>query len=193
MDDASMLAPGRCQVETWWTSAPGTSTAAHVGPGCRFGPVEWSVNVDRFWSPTTSSSTLGPQLKWAASPVIDRLSVGIIAAVDLRAQGDARTTRTIYLPLTWMPYRSLAVNANIGADWVGGNGRTRRLGLSGEWSASDRATVIAERFGANGEWVSRLRLRVALGAFLSLDVSAARTGPQATKLFAIGLNHDFAR
>jgi hypothetical protein len=49
------------------------------------------------------------------------------------------------------------------------------------------------RFGAGGDWVSRLGLRVSLGDSLSIDLSAARFCPQARRLFAIGLNHDFAR
>ncbi len=193
VDDAVMLEPGRCQVEIWLTRAPGALTTAHLGPSCRLGPVELGFNVDRFSTPVSGGSALGPQLKWVADPFIDRLSAGIVAALGSRAQGESHTDRTIYLPLTWAPHEALAVNANVGADWVSGNGRTRRLGLSGEWSASDRATVIAERFGAGGEWVSRLGLRVSLSDSLSLDLSAARAGAQARRLFAIGLNHDFAR
>ncbi len=193
VDDATMLERNRCQIETWLTRAPGALTTAHLGPSCRLGPVELGFNVDRFSTPIFGGSTLGPQLKWVPDPVIDRLSAGLVAAVGFRLQGDASMVKTLYLPLTWSPHESWAVNANVGADWVSGNGRTRRLGLSGEWSASDRSTVIAERFGAVGEWVSRLGLRVSLSDSLSLDLSAARVGSQGGTLFAIGLNHDFPR
>jgi hypothetical protein len=193
VDDAAVLEPGRCQVETWLTRSPGALTTAHLGPSCRIGPVELGFNVDRFKAQAVGGSTLGPQLKWVADPVINRLNAGVVAALGLKAQGDARTSRTLYFPLTWAPHDSFAVNAIIGADWVAGNRGTRRLGIAGEWSAGGQATVIAERFGAGGEWVSRLGLRVSLGDSLSLDLSAARADLQTRRLFAIGLNHEFAR
>ena len=48
VDDAAILEPGECQVETWADrERGGDRTLVHVGPACRIGPLEIGVNLDR--------------------------------------------------------------------------------------------------------------------------------------------------
>ena len=48
VDDAALLEPGQCQVETWFDhELGGERRLLHVGPGCRVGAVEFGLNFDR--------------------------------------------------------------------------------------------------------------------------------------------------
>ena len=192
VDDATMLDPGRCQVEAWvWRAVP--ATVSHLGPACRVGPVEIGLNIDRVASPGDGRSLLGPQLKWVLDPLVDKLSAGLVwsASFDLTNRG--RPAQTLYLPFTWWAAEKLWVHANLGLDRDPDGVRWRRQGLSGEWAASDRFTVIAERAKIVGEWTSRLGGRMNVSATLSVDLSAARVGPRAERVYVIGLNQEFGR
>ena len=146
VDDATVLDAGHCQYEAWVVRAPAVSTTvAHLGPGCRAGPVEIGVNIDR-WSVAGAHRTLlGPQLKWVVDPWVDKLSVGLAwnASYDLRNHG--RPSQTLYVPFTWWAAERLWVHANLGVDRDFGGTSWRRQGVSGEWAANDRWSVIAER------------------------------------------------
>lgn len=194
VDDATVLDPGRCQAETWAVRAPAAlATLLHLGPGCRVGPVEVGVNVDRATIAGEGRTLAGPQLKWVADPLVDKLSAGVVwsASYDLTNRG--RAAQTLYVPLTWWVADTLRVHANLGIDRDTQGERWRRRGLSGEWAASDRFTLIAERVQIVGDWTSRLGGRVNLGDALSVDLSAARAGPRAGRVYAIGLNREFGR
>jgi len=194
VDDATVLDPGRCQVEAWSVRAPAAATSVvHVGPGCRVGPVEMGLNLDRASTTGNGRTLLGPQLKWVADPLVDKLSAGVAwsASYDLTNRG--RPAQTAYVPLTWWAAEKLWVHANIGADRDAQGTRWRRRGLSGEWAASDRFTLIAERTKIFGDWTSRLGGRFSLNTSLSIDLSAARVGPQAEHVYVVGLNQEFAR
>lgn len=202
VDDAAVLDPGHCQVETWLTRAPAApATLFHLGPGCRVGPVELGVNYERISTATATATasrgTLGPQLKWVVDlpvgPRIGHLSAGIawIATYDLGYGG--RPVHTLYLPATWAVTDRAAINANLGADWNAAGVRLRRVGVSGEWVAHEKLTLLAERVKFAGDWTSRLGARFMLGEAIGIDLSAARVGARATRVYAIGLNHEFAR
>ena len=194
VDDAAMVEAGRCQYETWLTRVPAASaTLFHLGPGCRVGPVELGLNYDRLSTGSETRSTLGPQLKWVADPLVGPLSAGIVwsTAHDLKRGG--RPAHALYVPVTWAVNDKVALNANLGADWDFAGARTRRVGVSGEWAAHPKLTVIGERVQVAGDWTSRLGARFMLGDAISLDLSAARVGPGASRVYGIGLNHAFAR
>lgn len=194
VDDATMLDPGQCQIEAWVVRAPvASATLAHAGPGCRVGPVEAGLNIDRVTTDGSGRTLLGPQLKWVADPLLGRVSVGVVwsAAYDLTNRG--RPAQLLYLPLTWRVAETFWVHANIGQDRDLTGERWRRQGGSGEWAASDRLTFIAERVKITGDWSSRVGGRLHLGEKLSLDLSVARAGPRAERVYALGLNQEFAR
>ena len=194
VDDASVLDPGHCQYETWLARAPdAAATLFHLGPGCRVGPVEIGVNLDWLSGADGRLTNLGPQLKWVVDPWVGKLSTGLAWSASFDVTHGGRPAHTAYVPLTWWAAEKLWVHANVGADWEPSRVRTRRVGVSGEWAATDRWTVIGERGKFLGNWTSRLGVRFNLNESIGLDLSAARTGPGATRLFVIGLNHDFAR
>lgn len=198
VDDATVLDTGHCQYETWLARAPAARTTLfHLGPACRVGPVELGFNLDHVESPRERHDSVGPQLKWVADPLIDKLSAGVVVAASFDVTRGGRPWKSAYVPLTWWVADKLWVHANAGADWASSGERTRRLGLSAEWAASDKLTVIAERVTYARSWTSRLGARVTLNEAISVDFSAARftsdTAAGASRVYVIGLNHDFVR
>lgn len=194
VDDATVLDPGHCQYEAWLVRAPSASgTAAHLGPGCRVGPVEVGVNIDRVRLAGNNRTLLGPQLKWVVDPLVDKLSVGVAwsASCDLTNHGPV--AQTAYVPVTWWVAEKFWLHANLGTDRDFAGTRWRRQGLSGEWAASDRFTVIGERVKIVGDWTSRLGGRVNLSSTLSVDLSAARNGPRGERVYVVGLNQESVR
>jgi hypothetical protein len=195
VDDASTLDPGQCQYETWWgRTGPEPVTGFHFGPTCRVGPVELGLNFDRTSLAGVHSVLGGPQLKWnfygpaANAPFSAAVSMG--AVFDLKRGG--RAGGQFVVPLTWRPLDSLQVHANLGADWANGTGaRTSRAGAAVEWALNDTVSLIAERNRASSVWTSRIGGRFSLTPLISVDVSTSRTGPQGTRGFVVGLNHEF--
>lgn len=195
VDDASMLDAGQCQYETWWgRTGVEPVTGFHFGPACRVGPVELGLNFDRTSVDGIHSVTGGPQLKWnfygqaPDAPLSAAVSMG--AVFDLKRGG--RAGGQFVVPLTWRPFDSLQVHANVGADWATGTGaRTSRVGAALEWALNDTVSFIAERNRASNVWTSRIGGRFSLTPLISVDVSTSRTGPQGVRGFVIGLNHEF--
>lgn len=194
VDDATVLDPGRCQYEAWIVRAPAAvTTVAHLGPGCRVGPVEVGLNLDRWAGASESRTLLGPQLKWVVDPLVDKLSTGIAWSASYDVTNRGRPAQTLYVPFTWAAAEKFWVHANIGLDRDFEGTRWRRQGLSGEWAASDKFTFIGERVKIVGSWTSRLGGRFNVSETLSIDLSAARFGPRAERVYVIGLNQEFAR
>jgi hypothetical protein len=194
VDDATVLDPGHCQYETWFARAPSAGgSLAHLGPGCRVGPVEVGVNVDRISLDGKGRTLFGPQLKWVVDPLVDKLSLGLAwnASYDLTNHG--RAAQTAYVPVTWWVAEKFWLHANLGVDRDAANASWRRQGVSGEWAASDRYTIIGERVKIVGDWTSRLGGRLNISSTLSVDLSAARAGPRRERVYVIGLNQEFVR
>ena len=195
VDDAGTLDAGQCQYETWW-GRTGTEpvNGFHFGPACRVGPVELGLNFDRLSVQGERSATVGPQLKWnffgqaADAP----LSAAVSVSAVFDATHGGRAGGQFVVPVTWRATQSLQLHANLGADWATGTGqRTPRTGVAAEWALNDTVSLIAERNRAGGVWTSRVGARISLTPLISVDVSTSRTGPDGTRGFVIGLNHEF--
>ena len=193
VDDASVLDPGRCLVEGWWLRAPtAAADATHLGTACRVGAVELGFNLDRARAPDAGRSGAGPQLKWVASPLAG-FSAGVAYSASFDLDHRGAPVQTLYLPFTWRTADPVWMHANVGLDRDAPGNRTRRLGASVEWSTSERWTVIAERARIAAVWSSRLGARFSLNPSSSIDLSVARAGTDAGRLWGVGLNHEFAR
>lgn len=59
VDDAALLAPGQCHVESWHARGDGTRLL-HMAPACRFGAIEWALALERGFG---DGGTLGLQAK----------------------------------------------------------------------------------------------------------------------------------
>jgi hypothetical protein len=194
VDDAAIVDAGRCQVETWITRASRASAMpAHVGPACRVGPVELGLTLDRDPLAGGPRDAAGAQVKWAVPALPDGLGAALVWGAAVDASRGGRPAQTLYAALTADLAPALQVHVNLGADRSEARERTRRLGVSGEWAACERLSLIAERALISREGISRLGARIALAESTSIDLSAARTSARGSRLYTIGLNHEFAR
>jgi hypothetical protein len=190
VDDASVLAPGRCQVEVW-TVRGDSLRSVHLGPACRAGPLEIGVNLDRLSEGERADRIAGIQLKAATSSLRD-VNVGLVVA----GSRDAMTgvdLLTAYVPVTWALTGAFHLDGNLGVDRLSDRARTARLGLAGEWAFDDRFTLLAERLRAFAWITTRLGLRVELGEQASIDLSAARVSGSGSRFWGLGLNFEFGR
>jgi len=190
VDDANVLAPEHCQVELWTVHGE-SLRSVHLGPACRAGPLEVGVNLERLSVGGLADRIAGAQLK-AATNWLPDLDVGLVAAAS-RDTTKGVNLLTAYVPLTWSLGSALQVDANLGVDRLGDRGRTRRVGIAGEWALDERFTLLAERFSALDLTLTRCGLRVALGEQASVDLSAARVSNTGNRLWALGLNFEFGR
>ena len=197
-DDALMLEPGRCQVETWAISAPAAhSHAQHLGPACRVGPLELGLSVDRLVDNTgqagATSRVAGVQLKWVTSSLLPQFSVGLAASIARDSTPGTATARSLYAALTWFASDAWQWHVNVGRDRDGKSEQFNRAALAAEWAASDHFTLLAEVLRLGGARNRRIGLRIGLAEFTSIDMSAMHTSSDGKRRWGLGLNHEFSR
>lgn len=195
VDDAAILEPGQCQVETWADrDRGGGRTLVHLGPACRLGPVELGLNLDRTHQAGSDTAvTTGPQVKWA-TPIAESLSVGVVLLGAWRNTRPRFAGSTVVLPLTWQPAEGLAVHANLGRDFRRQGPDFTRSGVALEWAATPQWSLVAERFRESEANFWRVGARYAVNEALSVDLSQARgLAGAAPAWWTVGLNWAFQR
>ena len=196
VDDAALMEPGQCQVETWADrERGGARTLVHVGPACRVGPVELGLNLDRVRQAGEGTlSVAGPQLKWA-TPITESLSAGVaLAAAWQDGSGPRFAGSTVVLPLTWQATETLAVHVNLGRDFRRNGPDMNRSGAALEWAATPQWSLVAERFRESAANFRRLGARYAVNDALSVDLGHARgLSGSAPAWWTLGLNWTFER
>jgi hypothetical protein len=190
VDDATVLAPGRCQVELWTVQGE-SAHLAHLGPACRVGPVEVGINLERLSGGELSQRIAGIQLKAVTSWLQD-VSVGLVGAAS-RDTTKGVSLLTAYVPVTWSLSGTFQVDFNLGIDRFSDRGRTPRLGIAGEWAIDQRFALLAERFHAFEMALTRCGVRIALGEHANIDLSAARVSNTGNRLWGLGLTFEFGR
>lgn len=176
VDDATILEPGQCQVETWADRERGGGrTLAHFGPACRIGPVELGLNLDRTRTSGSDAAVAagGPQLKWVA-PLSASVSAGIAVSANWQDARPRFAGSTVVLPLTWQATQDLAAHANLGRDFRHQGRSLSRSGAALEWTTTPQWMLVAERFRESQGNFWRLGARYTVNDAFSLDVSQAR-------------------
>lgn len=189
VDDATLLAPQRCQVESWALRGEALRLA-HVGSGCRLGPVEVALAAERLADDAQRDAIVGAQVKWATA-LAPQFDIGLLAS------GTRDTTRgvnlwTAYAPLTWTASDEVQVHANLGGDRLGDRW-TRRLGVAAEWALASHFTLLAERLWAFDAAATRLGARLVLSAAASIDFSGASVSGSGNRIWGLGLTFEFGR
>lgn len=195
VDDAVLLEPGQCQIETWFERATGGARSlAHVGPACRVGEVELGLNVDReHRAGTSSSTTFGPQVKWALA-LNDDWSAGIVWSATGRNRSPRYLGGTVVLPVTWRASEAVLAHLNVGRDIRHGDRDTHRGGLALEWAPLEACSFVTERFRESGGNYWRASARWALTSTASIDLGrAAALGGSAPSWWTVGVNWAFAQ
>ena len=190
VDDATVLAPQRCQVE-FWVLRGEAARLGHLGPACRVGTVELGLTLERLSEDTQLDTIVGGQAKWVA-PLAPQIDIGLVAAAS------RDTTRginlwTAYVPLTWSVGETVVLHANLGLDWLGQRGQSTRLGIAGEWTMDARVSLLAERFRLFDALATRGGMRVALGENANVDFSGARLSGSGRWIWGLGLAVEFGR
>ncbi|WAC72522.1 hypothetical protein OU995_23710 [Roseateles sp. SL47] len=194
VDDASILEPGQCQVEIWQERTEhGAGTLNHVGPGCRWGALEWGLNVDQVRQTGQGRQTFaGPQAKWATA-LTDQWSVGFSVGANWTTRDVRYSGSTMVIPVTWQPTATLAVHGNLGLDQQPGVGAQARRGLAAEWTPSAHWSFIAERFDDHDARHWRGGVRYLVNERVSLDLSrAAYLGAESRPWWTFGVNWVFS-
>lgn len=195
VDDANMLDEGQCKLELWAERESGGDRAlVHAGPGCRVGPVELGLNIEREkYSGQAGLTSFSPQVKWATS-LNDQLNVGLVAGSTFARQSARYTGSTLYIPLTWRASDALLAHVNWGRDFQRGGPGQARGGVALEWTANADWSFVAERFRQAGDGSARIGARWALLPGVSLDISRASTlGPAGPTWATVGVNWQFDR
>ena len=190
VDDASVLAPGRCQVELWALHGE-AARLGHVGPACRVGPVELGLSLERLSDDEGRAILVGAQVKWVTTlwPQVD----AGIAVSALRDTTRGRELYTVYVPVTWSLSSAVQLHANVGGDRNSEGRYTSRLGVAGEWAIDERFTLLGERFRLLDAIATRAGVRIALGEQASIDLSGARISGSGNRVWGLGLTVEFGR
>ena len=174
VDDAAVLEAGKCKLEGWAErEMGGARTLYHAGTGCRVGPVELGLNLDREnQAGLDAAISFGPQVKWVY-PIHEAVSVGAVASLKFSSQSPRYAGSTLVLPLTWRVTDALSAHANWGRNFVQGGAGQPRGGVALEWAPASSTSLVAERFREAGNNSTRLGVRYALTPDIKLDLSRA--------------------
>jgi len=194
VDDASILEPGQCQVESWADrEAGGARSLQHVGPACRVGGVELGLNVDRVLLAGAGITSVGPQLKWATA-LDERFSAGLVLSTAWQDHAPRHVGSTLVVPLTWQAADTLLVHLNAGRDFRRHEADSARAGAALEWAPRADWSFVAERFHESRADYWRAGARWLLAPAVNIDLSRARgLGAAAPAWWTLGLTWTFDR
>jgi hypothetical protein len=194
LDDAVILEPGDCNVESWWSRSSDRQRLLHAGSACRVGPLELGVAADHSRQAGASETGYTLQAKWAIE-----LRPGLNAGLSLTPGWQAHTrpryqATTLAGLLSWFPTDTLALHLNLGRDFVHRDADQDRSGVSAEWTVQPGWSLTAERYLETQTHFVRAGLRWAVNEAWSVDLSRAHRlrGPGESN-WTLGATWQFAR
>jgi len=187
VDDAALLEPGQCQVETWYERGSARSLL-HVGPACRVAAVELGFDANRVrLSGDGTTSVAVAQVKWATAHTA-AWSSGVVFGVAAQDRAPKFLGSVLIVPVTWQASETLLVHANLGRDFRHREPDATRAGVALEWTASAAWSLVAERFAEGRADFWRAGARWSASPSLLVDVSRARPlGGDAPAWWTVGL------
>ncbi len=194
VDDAAILEPGRCELESWATRSQGGEQLLHAGAGCRVGPVELGLAAEHARAGGAGQSSYGLQAKWAQEwrPGLSAgwsLSSGWQAHARPRNQGV-----TVAGLVSWAPRDDLALHLNIGRDFVRRGADQGRSGIALEWAARPGWSLLGERYYEDRTHFARAGLRWAASETWTVDLSRAlRLRGPGESAWTLGASWQFGR
>jgi hypothetical protein len=194
VDDAAILEPGNCQVETWLTRADDRGRLLHAGTGCRVGPLELGVAAEHERLADARDTGYGLHAKWATE-LLPAFSAGLSLSAGWQAHAQPRYQGSALSGLfSWSPRDDLALHLNLGRDFVRGDSDLDRSGASVVWTARPGWSLIGERYLEARTHFVRVATRWVVSDAWSLDFSRAHRlhGPGESS-WTIGATWQFAR
>ncbi len=168
VDDASLMEPGTCEVESWAIRHAGSGQLLHAGATCRVGPVELGLSSAHARDAGASRTGRAIEAKWARE-----WWPGVSAGLSVNAGWEAhRSPRyqgtTVMGLLTWTVRPDLALHVNAGRDFLNAAADQPRYGGSAEWTATPHWSLNVERYlearkhfvRAGARWTANDRWRV---------------------------------
>jgi len=194
VDDATLLDPGRCELEGWATGFSGGGQLFHAGANCRAGPVELGVAGLRGRLEGEGRSDYGIQVKWARQ-WHPRLSVGWSLTPAWQARPESRYLGlSAAALLTWSVRDDLALHLNLARDFAHGGPDQSRSGVAAEWTARAGWSLVAERYEEERTQFLRAGVRLAVTHALSVDLShAQRLSGSLPSRWTLGTTWQFGR
>ena len=194
LDDAVILEPQACQVESWLTRADGHQRLVHAGSACRVGPLELGVAAEHARAGDGSETGYQAQAKWAME-VLPGFSAGVSVTGGWAAHARPRYQATTVVGLfSWFPRDDFAIHLNLGRDFVRRGADEDRSGVSPEWTGYSGWAVTIERYLETGSHFARAGARWAISEAWSIDLSRAQRlrGPGASS-WTLGATWQFPR
>jgi hypothetical protein len=194
VDDAAILDPGRCLLETWFDHAESSAARLwHVGPACRVGAVELGLNFDAIRTSVGERTNVGGGQVKSARALTEKISIGAVVAAAWQDHSPHRIGTSVVFPLTWQATETLQVHVNAGRDFLHNAPNADHGGVAAEWSPSQQWSFVAERFRElhTDRW--RLGARRALSTNVSIDLSRAQGLGKAPSSWTAGINWVFDR
>lgn len=194
LDDAVILEPGTCQVESWLTRARDHQRLLHVGSSCRVGPLELGVAAEPARGDEGRQTGYQLQGKWAAE-VVPGFNAGLSLTGGWQAHARPRYQTTNVAGLfSWFARDDLAFHLNLGRDLLRGQADEDRSGVSVEWTARPGWSLTGERYIETRTHFARAGARWAINDSWSVDLSRAHRlrGPAASN-WTFGATWVFAR
>lgn len=193
VDDASILDPGQCQVETWLEQGH-QHQLQHAGPACRVLGLELGLNLDR--SATKGEPVLrnaGPQVKWAQE-MQPGLSWGLVWSATWQNNSPGFAGQALLLPLSWSPREDLTLHFNVGRDFHRRAADLSRYGMALEWQPTPKWQGLIEHWDDGMRAHHRVGVRHLLNESLSVDISRAQPRSRSGEAWwSLGLNWAFSR
>ena len=175
VDDASLMDPGQCELESWFTREPGAKLV-HSGIDCRVGPVEVGALLEHQRAQGASRTGQGLQVKWARD-IGGGFSVGASMGANWEAHQQPRYQGTTVSTLfSWSANDKLSLHANVGRDFLRGQPDVPRSGVSVEWfPLSPRWRLELERYVEDETQFARGGVRWIASDRWTVDLSRAQS------------------
>lgn len=174
VDDAAILEPGHCELESWLARSRVGERRLHLGNGCRLGPLEVGVAVEHTRQAGSGETGYSIQGKWAREWA-PGFSAGISVSPGWQAHASPRYQGTTVSGLvTWAAQDDLALHLNLGRDYLRGAPNEARSGVSAEWTFRPGWSMVGERYQEQGTHFARAGLRWAVNDQWTVDASRAQ-------------------
>jgi hypothetical protein len=194
VDDATILAPGRCHVESWGEFERGGDYVATVSPACNFGGLEWTLGLQQERADGAGAWGLAPQVT-AAWPIGQSpWSVGAVLAAEWGERERAWQSTTLLVPLS-LAAAGFDLHFNLGYDWVHGEPDDWRYGASVYRNLAGPLAGVFGTFKEAGLWHGQVALRWYSGQeglSVDLGVTGIESGSR-DGWASLGVNYEFGR
>lgn len=196
VDDATILEPGRCHVESWHARDRGAGTRLwQLGPACHIGGIEWALGMASERAADDQARVLSPQAKWATDTPLPGLALGVAIGIDVDARNARRNGRFVHLPATYaLETTHTLLHGNLGRRLERGGGSHALWGLAVEQTIAGPLSAVVERFrDAPLGRATQLGLRWEVRTdALSIDLGHARgSGGDARRSWTLGVTVEF--